>query len=285
LVRRNPADFSAYDVGPMPMRDAKGFVREHHYARTCPSSTKYALGLYENGQLVGTGIWGYGVRPKHTIKKMFPSLDTRDYLELNRLCLLGECGKNSESWFISRMIHWIRAEHPEIVLVFSWADGMRERPGIIYQASSFYYGGFIKSEFYVNQYGQVVHPRLLITRYGRRDREFYLSLGLVKVRGPQFRYCKFLCGPGFRKRLLRESPMDWNLDYPKKGDIVLEFPDGKPDNFDAMKLTFTKIIEEKPKEMHRWCKGESTPGNQPGSAGAVPARCTLATKGGVRYAS
>jgi len=270
-----------YATAPIQMPDARDFIKEHHYARTCPTTTKYALGLYRDDRLVGVGVWGYGVRPKHTIKRMFPSLDTKDYLELNRLCLLDECPKNSESWFIARMVEWVRKEHPEILLLFSWADGLRMKPGIIYQASSFYYGGFIKSEFYVNHDNEVVHPRLLITRYGRRDRPLYLSKGLVKVKGPQFRYCKFLCGIGLRKRLLEESPMDWNLDYPKKRDITLEFPDGVPDGFNVEKLRFTQVIEKK-HNVHRWCKGKSIPDSQSGGVGANPARCIKPERG---YAS
>ena len=51
---------------------AKEFVRKNHYAVISPPITKLALGLYENEKLVGVAMWGYGVRPKHTIKKLFP---------------------------------------------------------------------------------------------------------------------------------------------------------------------------------------------------------------------
>ena len=58
------------------------------------------------------------------------------------------------------------------------------------------------TEVYVTAAGVVVHPRLLITRHGRRDMAFTESLGLRKLRGKQFRYCLFLCGHAERKRLL-----------------------------------------------------------------------------------
>jgi hypothetical protein len=198
---------------------AKEFVRQHHYAVISPPINKLALGLYKGTRMVGVAMWGYGVRPKHTIKLLFPSLGVSDYLELNRLCLLDEMPRNSESQFIKENERLIRQEFPHVKVLFSWADGLRGKPGYVYQASNFLYGGKILSEFYATKSGEVVHPRLLITRFGRRDKKFAFSLGLRKIKGYQFRYCKFLCSHKERKRLLRESSFDWNQDYPKYHDL------------------------------------------------------------------
>jgi hypothetical protein len=59
-------------------------------SKTCPSTTKLALGLIDGDKLAGVGIWGYGVRPRHTIQKLFPSLEVINHLEINRLCVLDE---------------------------------------------------------------------------------------------------------------------------------------------------------------------------------------------------
>ena len=78
----------------------------------------------------------------------------------------------------------------------------------------------IRTEFYVTAANEIVHPRQVITRCGRRDRAFTQSVGLRRVRGRQFRYCHFLCSHAMRKRLLRESPFRWGRGYPKKNDCV-----------------------------------------------------------------
>ncbi|MEA3229756.1 MAG: hypothetical protein U9P44_02470 [archaeon] len=200
-------------------KTAKEFVRKHHYAIISPPINKLSLGLYHNNKLVGVAMWGYGVRPKHTIKKMFPSLDVESYLELNRLCLLDEMPRNSESKFIKKNIEFIKKQFPKVKVVFSWADGLRGKCGYIYQASNFYYGGKMLSEFYATKKGEVVHPRFLITRFGRRDKQFTFSLGLRKIKGYQLRYCRFVCSHKERKKLLRESPFDWNSKYPKNSDL------------------------------------------------------------------
>ena len=206
-------------IAPISAKTGKRFVHEHHYAVISPPITKLALGLFHGGRLVGVALWGYGVRPKHTLKKLFPSLEVKEYLELNRLCVLDEMPRNTETQFLGMMVQYIKHECPHVKVLYSWADGLRGKPGYIYQAANFLYGGFIWSQFYATKDGEVVHPRLLITRYGTRKKAFTKSLGLVKIHGYQFRYCRFLCSHGERKRLLRESPVKWTRDYPKSADL------------------------------------------------------------------
>ena len=197
----------------------KDFVRNHHYAVICPPITKISIGLFEEDKLKGVAMWGYGTRPRHTIQGLFPSLGVKDYLELNRLCLLDELPKNSESHFIKGNIEYIKKHFPNIKVLFSWADGLRGKPGIIYQASNFLYGGMIESQFYTTKEGEVIHPRLMITKFGRRDMKFALQLGLIKIKGYQLRYCKLVCGHKEQKKLLKESPFKWSFKYPKREDL------------------------------------------------------------------
>ena len=207
------------DISLISKRQARAFVRAHHYAVETPSTVRVAIGMQDGGTLVGVATFGYGTRPAHTIRHMFPSLAVNDYLEINRLCLLDECPRNSETWFLAGCLRMVRLYYPTVKVIFSWADGLRGKPGYVYQAASFLYGGSIWSEFYVSADGEVVHPRLLITRYGRRDKVLARELGLTKVHGYQYRYCRFICSHRDRKRLLAESPLTWSTDYPKDGDL------------------------------------------------------------------
>ncbi len=207
------------DIERLELRDAKVFVLKWHYSKIFPPHCLVNLGLRNAaGDLTAVAMWGYGVRPRHTIEKLFPSLTTHDYLELNRLCLRDEEPRNSESHFISMCAAWIKDNMPHVKVLFSWADGMRGKPGYVYQASSWLYGGYIKTDIYVDDHHRPVHPRLMITRFGRRDKKIWTALHLEKWWGYQFRYMKPLCGHAERKRLLRESPMGWTQDYPKQED-------------------------------------------------------------------
>ena len=211
---------SALAIQVIHNNTGREFVARHHYAVICPPITKVSYGLFNDGKLVGVALWGYGVRPMHTIRKMFPSLEVKNYLELNRFCVLDEMPRNTESGFLSLCAQQIKTDFPAVKLLFSWADGLRGKPGIVYQAASWLYGGKITSQFYSTADGEVVHPRFLITRYGTRKNSFTRKLGLKKISGYQFRYCLFLCSHKERKALLRESPFNWDSAYPKHKDLL-----------------------------------------------------------------
>ncbi len=210
-----------YRAAPIPRQVMAEFVAAHHYAVRVPPHCLLSLGCFKGDELVGVASWGYGVRPRHTIQRLFPSLGTANYYELNRLCMLDSEPRNGESRFLRLCREYIVEHEPERIVLFTWADGMRGKPGYVYQADNWLYGGFIRTEFYVTPEDRIVHPRQLITRFGRRDRAFTRRLGLRRVRGRQFRYVRFLCGHGLRKRLLRESPIRWARRYPKAADCAV----------------------------------------------------------------
>lgn len=202
-------------------KDAKNFVLKWHYSKTFSPYCLINLAKKNKyGELVAVSIWGYGIKPLLTIKKIFPSLEVKDYLELHRLCLRDDQPKNSESKFISECTKYIKKKFKNIKVLFSWADGIRGKPGYVYQASNWLYGGFIKSESFFNKEYHLVHPRSL-SRRGIRKKDKWISFGFSKIYGYQFRYIKFLCGHAERKRLLKESPFEWNKNYPKQKDIKL----------------------------------------------------------------
>ena len=209
------------DFQAIGLHEAKRFVGQHHYARHSPPHCLEALGLHSNGQLVAASLWGWGVRPRHTIQRLFPSLGTADYRELNRLCVRDDQAHNTASYFLATCIRWFRHNRPDIKVLISWADGMRGKPGFIYQATNWLYTGFIETEFYVTKEHEVVHPRQITTRYGHRDKAFTDSIGIQKAHGRQFLYVMFLCGKRERKALIRESSSSFSTDYPKLEDCLL----------------------------------------------------------------
>jgi hypothetical protein len=207
------------NVYPIDIPKAKEFCRQWHYSNIFPPHCLMGLAYDDEKGLAGVTLWGYGTRPRHTIQRLFPSLGVKDYWELARLCLRDDCGHNSESMFISACTNWMRETQSQRVL-FSWADGIRGKPGYIYQASGWLYGGFITTDIFLTDTGEPVHPRLLQTRYGSKGRAVWTKLGLRHVQGRQFRYVKFLCGHKEQKRLLRESQFTWNQEYPKQDALV-----------------------------------------------------------------
>ena len=65
--------------------DALFMIQKYHYSNTLPKLNKCFVGFYLDNRLVGVVTLGWGTRPRHTIKRIFPSLDTKDYFEIGRM--------------------------------------------------------------------------------------------------------------------------------------------------------------------------------------------------------
>ena len=154
-------------------------------------------------------------------------LETKDYLEIGKLCLSDDMPKNSESFFIAKCVQKVKQGYPNIRLLYSWADGIIGKPGYVYQASNFYYGGFIWTEMYLDKDGNRIHPRTMqgisngprVGKMKSRSYDVTQSLGYTKYFGKQFRYVYPLCKKSEWIEIQNSSPMIWvRGDYPKKVD-------------------------------------------------------------------
>ena len=137
---------------------ALNMVKKYHYSNTLPKINKVYLGFYLGDEIVGLLTLGYGTRPLHTIKNIFPTLDVKNYLEIGRMCMTEEMPKNSESQMISQTVTWLKNNMKDVKVLFTWADGFRGKVGYVYQACSFRYIGFITTDAYTMN-GTMIHPR------------------------------------------------------------------------------------------------------------------------------
>lgn len=216
----------AYDVKEISANAALEMVIKYHYSNTLPRLNKHFVGFYKGGRLVGVVTLGHGTRPRHTIQKLFPGLDTKDYYEIGRMCMTDEMQRNSESQMLSLLSRWIKKNEPQIKVLFTWADGMMGKPGYVYQACSFSYVGFIETDMYVKD-GVKIHPRKMKKLIAPNDRRITVrpsleemrKYGIEHWRGRQFKYFKILAPRKEKKRLLKtlKEPLQ---EYPKKESLV-----------------------------------------------------------------
>ena len=205
---------------------ATEFIMSRHYSPVMPKLTKHYCGYYVDDVLQGVVTFGWGTRPKHTIQKLFPTLDTTDYYEIGKMCMDDSMGKNSETQMLSKVLTWLK-QNTTIKFLFTWADGLVGKPGYVYQAFNFLYGGFIWTDTYVTDKGEKVHPRTIQSqlpnthnyKYGSRPNPKQLKqLRLSRVKGKQLRY--ILPMNKKMRKFLKQSTVDWNLNYPKDKDLV-----------------------------------------------------------------
>jgi hypothetical protein len=218
-----------FDVHDISRNESLAMIRTYHYSDTLPKINRHYLGCFIDGQMVGTLTLGLGTRPRHTIQCLFPSLDTGDYYEIGRMCMTDDMPRNSESQMLSAVVKWIRANEPNIKVLFTWADGIMGKPGYVYQASSFLYAGCIESEIYLRN-GVKLHVRgmkPLLVSDPRNDKRITVrptleqmrELGIEHYKGMQYRYVKFTCGKRERRRLMQECKVELGGGYPKTSDL------------------------------------------------------------------
>lgn len=204
-------------------------VKKYHYSNILPRLNKHFVGFYLEDELVGVVTLGWGTRPLHTIKKIFPSLETKDYYEIGRMCMTEDMPRNSESQMISQLITYIKENYPEIKVLFTWADGMVGKPGYVYQASNFWYLGYIWTDMYLKD-GIKIHPRQTKQFFSKGADDKRLSarptleqmneLGITHYKGKQFKYVYFLCDKRTQRDLKKECLEPLTRDYPKAKDLA-----------------------------------------------------------------
>lgn len=219
-----------FEIREVEKRCFLDLVYKYHYSIVMPIHTKRYLGCFLENELVGGLSLGWGTQPKHTIQKLFPSLDTKDYYEIGKMVMTDEMPRNSESQMLSKVIKWIK-NTLDISFLYTWADGIVGKPGYVYQASNFYYGGFIWTDVYISKDGEKIHPRsakrLLEenAEFEGKEKLFWLTpsyckhMGIKRYRGKQFRYAYPLNKSA--KKLLKESTVSWsNIEFPKTSDLI-----------------------------------------------------------------
>lgn len=198
-----------YEVREAPVPEVRQIIAAHHYSGRAVNNGYVHLGVYWRGALVGVQQWGYAMNPASG-RNVVAATANRQYLELNRLWLSDSVPRNAESKSIAYALRYIRAAHPDVEWVQTFADERCARWGVIYQACNFLYCGYHLSDFWLLD-GEWYH-KVLVTSSGQGQRARHIRANLDRAtrhRFRQFRYLHFL-RPAARRRLL--LPV---LPYPK----------------------------------------------------------------------
>lgn len=217
-----------FKVNEIPKKELVEFVQKYHYSPVFPKLTKHWLGIYdEQLNLVGCLTLGWGTQPKQTIQKLFPELDTKDYLEIGKMCMTEEMPRNSETQMLKAVVEWIKEYRKDVSLLYTMADGIMGKVGYVYQAFNFKYGGSYFTDVFMTNTGEKVHPRsmkqILIenAKFEGKEKlfwatpEYMKTIGMSRIRGLMFRYMYPLNKKA--KKLLKNN--NWNINYPKEKDL------------------------------------------------------------------
>lgn len=152
------------EVTPCDICEIKDFIENNHYSHSVNGvKITFCFSVKFNDNLVGGVIFG---AMSTTAWKRFAK-EEQKVLELRRLVLVDEAGKNSESRVIGYCLRWIKKHAKHIDIVVSYADPLHGHTGVIYRASNFKYEGTSSPDkgFIDKESGKIYHSRALRTKY------------------------------------------------------------------------------------------------------------------------
>ena len=162
-------------ISPCVLKDVREFIEKNHYSHNI-NGVKVTLcfSIKYDDKLLGAILYG---QLSTTAWKKFSDSENK-VLELRRLVILDDAGRNSESRSISKSIKWIKENLPEIEVIVSYADPMYGHSGIIYKASNFKYLGLSGKDigYKDDETGKVYHSRALRTKYRGNYKPFVVKL-------------------------------------------------------------------------------------------------------------
>jgi len=145
-------------VCAIPSKLGKEFVKKHHYSKGIHNGPM-CYGLFREESLVG--VLAFATPSSEAVcSSVFGVERKRSVTELHRLVLLDEAPRNSESFFISRVLKMLKRDRPYYSAVLSFADSTEGHVGTVYQAcNALYCGMTAASVFYLDGSGRLRHPR------------------------------------------------------------------------------------------------------------------------------
>lgn len=179
---------------PCPVKDVRWFIETNHYSKNINGvKITQCFKITHNQKLVGAVLFG---QMSTTAWKKFGESES-EVLELRRLVLLDECGKNSESYVVGFCLRWIYKKIPSVKTIVSYADPMHGHSGIIYKAANFTFSGRTSDDkgYYDPENGKTYHSRALRTKYKGQFKPFVkklrekLRLGILEPITLKGKYC------------------------------------------------------------------------------------------------
>lgn len=188
-------------VKVIPAKIANEFVKKHHYSGKVAATGEISFGAFLDNRLIGVAQFGRPIN-KYLHLHIVENTKWNDFLELNRLVLIDDTPKYSESRFIKICILLIKKNAPHIKWIMSFADATQCGDGTIYRASGFVLTNINESkQLYLLPNGETLHlmglqggqhgslrKKMLENGYGNAKKYMVDVLKGVPLVGQQLKY-------------------------------------------------------------------------------------------------
>lgn len=150
-----------YRVSVCERHEIKDFVEQNHYSKTMNGvNSTICFKLTFQDEIIGAAVFGR-LGMANNWKKFASNPEA--VLELRRLCCVDDTVRNAESYFIGKMLKYLK-KHTNYEIVVSYADENENHKGTIYKASNFKYLGLSKGGKRIKFGDRVYHDKSPRTR-------------------------------------------------------------------------------------------------------------------------
>ena len=181
-----------YRIDPMPHGEAKTFVETWHYSHRMPTGKNICFGVWCNGAVYATIVYGIGVNPYQAA-----FLGVKSVIEIKRMCRR----EPKEGFELSRFIRLttkMARKQQDFEAVVAFADPEQGHEGTVYKAAGFTHEGMSNAEWHlIGEDGEKRHRRFafrMARRNGITVAEAREALGMKRVEtAPKHRWVLRLC--------------------------------------------------------------------------------------------
>jgi hypothetical protein len=169
-------------VAPTSRDEVRDFIEKWHYSQSINGlRVAHCFQLLTPwGDMIGAAI--FGAMAMSGQYKRFAERES-DVIELRRLCCIDETPKNTESYFIGKMLRWLK-KNTDYKVVVSYADADQGHSGVIYRASNFECLGFKKGGKIIMWNGKRYHDKAVRAKdYSGKIKPFAIRLRQALEKG------------------------------------------------------------------------------------------------------
>lgn len=142
--------------------EIKNFIETHHYSKNINGCiSDYCFKLMHNDEIIGAAFFGRMAMAGQW--KAYTS-NPAECTELRRLCCIDDTPKNTESFFIGKMLKYLK-NNTTLKVIVSYSDLEYNHTGTIYKASNFELVGVSPPSKVIYWNGKKYHDKAIRTKY------------------------------------------------------------------------------------------------------------------------
>ena len=168
-------------------KEADNIITRKHYSKKATKNSFLNMLVYYKNNVSGALQLGYGIRPN----KM-GDFKKGEVCEFDRMWLNDVMPKYSETITISLLHKFLKLKYKDLKAIISYSDNSEDvrNKGTIYKASNYELIDKLKSDFYITEQGERIHPVTMWHRHKTRAWNFLIKEypNIKKSKGFQLKF-------------------------------------------------------------------------------------------------